>query len=162
MSKVTDQAVRDIWMYITHLRDFRLAQCTELTDSAFPADPKLLAVETQAGIQPFPTPFVIPNELTQPLRLNRTCEHLRMLDLTSLALITDDAVAGIIACAPKIRSLVLAKCTQLTDVAVESICKLGRHLHYLHLGHASSITDNAVRLLARSCTRLRYIDLACE
>lgn len=160
--KVTDQAVRDVWMHVTHLRDFRLAQCVELTDNAFPANPKSLIVETQAGVQPFPSAMLNSMDIPQPLRLNRICEHLRMLDLTSLALITDDAVAGIIACAPKIRSLVLAKCSQLTDVAVESICDLGRHLHYLHLGHASAITDNAVRMLARSCTRLRYIDLACE
>ncbi|KAL1739899.1 hypothetical protein HDZ31DRAFT_48577, partial [Schizophyllum fasciatum] len=74
--------------------------------------------------------------------------------------ITDDAIEGIIAHAPKIRNLVLSKCSKLTDRAVENICKLGKHLHYLHLGHASKITDSSVRTLARSCTRLRYVDFA--
>ncbi|KAI5117872.1 hypothetical protein M0805_006574 [Coniferiporia weirii] len=158
--KVTDAAVRDLWTHLTHLRDFRLAQCADLTDLAFPANPETV-IDTQLGVQPFPNQMPGPSDGLPPLRLPRLCEHLRMLDLTSCALITDDAVAGIIANAPKIRNLYLAKCSQLTDAAVESICKLGKHLHYLHLGHASSITDKSVRTLARSCTRLRYIDLAC-
>ncbi|KAH8118777.1 RNI-like protein [Phellopilus nigrolimitatus] len=158
--KVTDEAIRDIWIHLSHLRDFRLAQCSDLTDLAFPANP-LTNVDTQLGVQPFPNSVAPPTEMLPPLKLSRLCEHLRMLDLTACALITDDAVAGIIANAPKIRNLYLAKCSQLTDVAVENICKLGKHLHYLHLGHASAITDRSVRTLARSCTRLRYIDLAC-
>lgn len=163
--KVTDQAIRELWVHSTCLRDFRLSQCTELTDLAFPASPQTATVEVQQnGIQPFPTaanfvPIVI-NGLS-PLYPKHMCEHLRMLDLTSCALVTDEAIAGIIANAPKIRNLVLAKCSQLTDAAVESICKLGKHLHYLHLGHASAITDKCIRTLTRSCTRLRYIDLAC-
>lgn len=159
--KVTDEAIRDLWAHLPHLRDFRLAQCSSLTDLAFPANPQAGSTETQMSIQPFPNTIPVVNEL-QPLRLTRPCEHLRMLDLTGCALVTDDAVAGIIAAAPKIRNLYLAKCSQLTDAAVESICKLGKHLHYLHLGHASAITDRSVRTLARSCTRLRYIDLACK
>ncbi|THH07183.1 hypothetical protein EW145_g3563 [Phellinidium pouzarii] len=158
--KVTDEAVRDLWTYLTHLRDFRLAQCSDLADLAFPTNPQT-NVETQLGVQPFPNSMSGPGDVLSPLRLPRLCEHLRMLDLTSCALITDDAIAGIVANAPKIRNLYLAKCSQLTDAAVESICKLGKHLHYLHLGHASSITDRSVRTLARSCARLRYIDLAC-
>ncbi|EJD01637.1 RNI-like protein [Fomitiporia mediterranea MF3/22] len=159
--KVTDEAIRSLWTNLTHLRDFRLAHCQDLTDLAFPAKPQTNPPETQLSVQPFPNSAPIPSEALPPLRLTRLCEHLRMLDLTACALITDEAVAGIISCAPKIRNLYFAKCSLLTDVAVESICKLGKHLHYLHLGHASSITDRSVRTLARSCTRLRYIDLAC-
>ena len=62
-------------------------------------------------------------------------DHLRYLDLTSLSLLTDDAVAGIVKYAPRIRNLILAKCVSLTDDAVFSICTLGKHLHYLHMGH---------------------------
>ncbi|EAU84387.2 SCF E3 ubiquitin ligase complex F-box protein grrA [Coprinopsis cinerea okayama7 len=146
---ITDVAVRDIWLYSTHMREMRLSQCTAITDLAFPA--------LNSAVNPFPSndPNVLP-----PLHVNRTFEQLRLLDLTACANITDDAVEGIIAHAPKIRNLVLAKCTALTDRSVEAICALGKHLHYLHLGHASRITDASVKTLARSCTRIRYIDFA--
>ena len=162
-SKITDVAVRDLWTNSAHMRELRLAQCSELTDLAFPANPQPQQ-QTESilpGAQPFPAGLATNLDVLPPLRLTRICEHLRMLDLTSCALLTDEAVEGIVTNAPKLRNLVLAKCSQLTDTAVESICKLGKHLHYLHLGHAASITDRSVRTLARSCTRLRYIDLAC-
>ncbi|KAI7954732.1 hypothetical protein MJO28_005132 [Puccinia striiformis f. sp. tritici] len=88
-------------------------------------------------------------------------DHIRFLDLTSLAKLTDISLDGIIKQMPRIRNLVLAKCVGLTDEALNSICGLGKYLHYLHLGHVSSLTDRAVIRVARSCTRLRYIDLAC-
>ncbi|THH03426.1 hypothetical protein EW146_g10447, partial [Bondarzewia mesenterica] len=161
--RVTDLAVRDIWMHSNHMREMRLSQCVKLTDAAFPAPPVpfKLPPSSERPLNPFPqsSALNLPQELP-PLRLNRLFEHLRMLDLTNCSQITDDAIDGIVACAPKIRNLVLAKCTNLTDRAVESICRLGKHLHYLHLGHASEITDRSVTQLARSCARLRYIDLA--
>ncbi|PCH41506.1 RNI-like protein [Wolfiporia cocos MD-104 SS10] len=156
---ITDTSVRELWKHLTQMREMRLSHCSELTDAAFPAPPRPeLAVAI--GINPFPTFAPAAQDKLPPLRITRTFEHLRMLDLTACAHITDDAIEGIISVAPRIRNLVLAKCTQLTDVAVESICTLGKHLHYLHLGHASRITDRSIRSLARSCTRLRYIDLA--
>ncbi|WAQ84829.1 hypothetical protein PtA15_5A402 [Puccinia triticina] len=88
-------------------------------------------------------------------------DHIRFLDLTSLAKLTDASLDGIIKHMPRIRNLVLAKCGGLTDEALNSICGLGKYLHYLHLGHVVSLTDRAVIRVARSCTRLRYIDLAC-
>jgi hypothetical protein len=116
----------------------------------------------------------------------RSFDHLRILDLTSCVLLTDQAVDAIITNAPRIRSLVLAKCFELTDESINSICRLGRSLHQLHMGHVSwcvslsaadqrredadleqpvgglrSITDGAVSRLARTCTRLRYVDFAC-
>lgn len=62
-------------------------------------------------------------------------DHLRILDLTSCSLLTDSAVAGLVASVPRIRNLILAKCNKLTDDAVYSISKLGKGLHFLHLGH---------------------------
>ncbi|TFY74638.1 hypothetical protein EWM64_g9378, partial [Hericium alpestre] len=153
---ITDAAVRDLWVHSHHMREMRLSQCIELTDSAFPAPP----MSREAP----PTEYVFPTLKTMddfpPLRLKRPYEHLRMLDLTNCANVTDDAIEGIISVSPRIRNLMLAKCSALTDRSVESICKLGKHLHYLHLGHATSITDASVKELARSCQRLRYIDLA--
>lgn len=174
---VTDPAVRDLWIHSNHMREMRLSQCVELTELAFPAPPSSQQIVTPSfrhhtghshsappDPNPFPNNAIVPGSRTPlelpPLRLHRSFEHLRMLDLTSCSNITDDAVQGIVYAAPKIRNLVLAKCIHLTDAAVESICRLGKHLHYLHLGHASEITDKSVKTLARSCARLRYIDLA--
>lgn len=161
--KITDASVRDLWIFSTNMREMRLSHCVELTDAAFPAPPKSDPLVVPHGpINPFPSSTPMPMDKLPPLRLTRQFEHLRMLDLTACAAISDEAIEGIVAVAPKIRNLVLAKCVQLTDSAVESICLLGKHLHYLHLGHAGSITDRSIHTLARSCTRLRYIDLASE
>ncbi|KAJ6515725.1 hypothetical protein C8R45DRAFT_888759 [Mycena sanguinolenta] len=155
---ITDISIRDIWTHSSHMREMRLSHCPELTDAAFPAPIKTDSSGVEAP-NPFPSTAANTDDLP-PLMLNNTFEHLRMLDLTACALVTDDAVDGIIAHAPRIRNLVLSKCGLLTDRSVENICKLGRYLHYLHLGHAAKITDRSVRTLARSCTRLRYIDFA--
>ncbi|KAJ6490418.1 hypothetical protein C8R47DRAFT_977666 [Mycena vitilis] len=156
---ITDISVRDIWTHSSHMREMRLSHCPELTDAAFPAPIKSDSTGADAP-NPFPsTAPTAPDDLP-PLLLSNSFEHLRMLDLTACSLVTDDAVDGIIAHAPRIRNLVLSKCGLLTDRSVENICKLGRYLHYLHLGHAAKITDRSVRTLARSCTRLRYIDFA--
>ncbi|KAI0050197.1 RNI-like protein [Auriscalpium vulgare] len=158
---ITDNAVRDVWTHAVNMREMRLSQCVEVTDAGFPA-PHNSREPLPTGANPFHDSAAIKLATMElpPLRLSRPFEHLRMLDLTNCAKITDDAVEGIIQSAPRIRNLVLSKCNQLTDRAVESICLLGKHLHYLHLGHASSITDRSVKTLARACTRLRYIDLA--
>lgn len=154
---ITDISVRDLWTHSIHMREMRLSQCTELTDAAFPAP--LKSDNIPRANNPFPPPPRPVDELP-PLVLSKPLDHLRMLDLTSCALITDDAVDGIISHAPKIRNLVLSKCTQLTDRTVENVCLLGKHLHYLHLGHAANITDRSIKSLARCCTRLRYVDFA--
>jgi F-box and leucine-rich repeat protein GRR1 len=160
-SRVSDRALREVWTHSFHMREMRLSHCEDLTDLAFPAPIRTDSPQTtnQDGPNPFPIALANLPELP-PLKLARRFDHLRMLDLTSCSLITDDAIEGVIAHSPKIRNLVLAKCVLLTDRSIESICKLGKHLHYLHLGHCSGITDASVRNLARSCTRLRYIDLA--
>ncbi|KIJ58308.1 hypothetical protein HYDPIDRAFT_55403, partial [Hydnomerulius pinastri MD-312] len=155
--RITDLSVRDLWTYSTHMREMRLSQCGELTDAAFPAPLKTENIPRPNN--PFPQLPRTSEELP-PLLLTRSLDHLRMLDLTSCSLITDDAVDGIISHAPKIRNLVLSKCTQLTDRTVDNICLLGKHLHYLHLGHAANITDRSIKTLARCCTRLRYVDFA--
>lgn len=157
---ITDTSIRDLWTYSTHMREMRLSHCVELTDAAFPSH-----ISQDDGTNPFAASSqarhrVVHDDDLPPLIIQRSFEHLRMLDLTACALVTDDAISGIISHAPKIRNLILSKCSLLTDRAVETICTLGRHLHYLSLGHASKITDRSVRNLARSCTRLRYVDFA--
>jgi F-box and leucine-rich repeat protein GRR1 len=159
--QITDLSVRDIWIYSTHMRELRLANCV-LTDAAFPSPRKLENNTTKPGPNPFSMLLSKTTEALPPLVLSRTLEHLRMLDLTACAHLTDDAIEGVISHAPKIRNLVLSKCVLLTDRTVETICRLTRHIHYLHLGHAASITDRSVRILARCCTRIRYIDFASQ
>jgi len=114
------------------LRELRLAGCDVIDDAAF---------------------------LSLPV--NRTYEHLRILDLTSCSELTDRAVEKIIDVAPRLRNLVLAKCRRITDAAVYSIARLGKNLHYVHLGHCGHITDDAVKRLVQACNRIRYIDLGC-
>ncbi|KAG0348572.1 SCF ubiquitin ligase complex subunit, partial [Gamsiella multidivaricata] len=87
--------------------------------------------------------------------------QLRILNLTSCSLITDETLIRIIPAAPRLRSLALTKCDKITDTGASVIKTLGKHLHYLHLGHCVKITDRLVATLAQHCTRIRYLDLAC-
>ncbi|CCO28119.1 SCF E3 ubiquitin ligase complex F-box protein grrA AltName: Full=F-box and leucine-rich repeat protein grrA [Rhizoctonia solani AG-1 IB] len=157
---ISNDAIRELWSCSGHIRELKLGLIgIALTDDAFPvsAEPQPRMITSPNGSQS--PPLVLPPETS--LTTTRSFEHLRILDLTGCASLTDAAVEGIISVAPKIRNLVLAKCILLTDNAIASVCKLGRYLHYLHLGHVSLITDRAVIQLARTCTRLRYVDLAC-
>lgn len=117
---------------LRHLRELRLAHCTEIDDNAFMSLPPQI-----------------------------TFDSLRILDLTACENVRDDAVERIVRAAPRLRNLVLAKCRFITDRSVMAICRLGKNLHYVHLGHCSNISDSAVMNLVKSCNRIRYIDLAC-
>ncbi|CAG8463819.1 6732_t:CDS:2 [Funneliformis mosseae] len=129
--QITNEAIQPVFENCTQLRELRLACCTNLTDKSF--------TKTMSALY----------------------EQLRILDLTSCALITDQTLLKISHSAPRLRNLVLAKCGNITDEGVCHITRLGKHLHYLHLGHCSRITDYSITQLARNCTRLRYLDLAC-
>ncbi|KZT60773.1 RNI-like protein, partial [Calocera cornea HHB12733] len=152
---VQDSAPRALFLHARQLRELRLAGCLQLSDNAFP-------------LKPLPSPAPIGaafqrslNPATYALPQGAVYDHLRMLDLTSCASLTDDALDRIVSNAPRIRNLVLAKCISLSADCVEPIGRLGKHLHYLHLGHVAQLTDRSIRALAAACTRLRYIDLAC-
>jgi F-box and leucine-rich repeat protein GRR1 len=129
---VGNDPVTALLQYGRVLRELRLVGCDQIDDLAFLSLPPL-----------------------------QTFDHLRILDMTSCARITDRTVEKIIDAAPRLRNVVFAKCRNLTDSAVYSISKLGKNLHYLHLGHCSQITDTAVIKLVQQCNRIRYIDLGC-
>ena len=129
---ITSPSVTTLINTLRHLRELRLAHCTEISSSAF---------------------LNLPEEMT--------FDSLRILDLTACENVKDDAVVRIVNAAPRLRNLVLAKCRHISDVAVHAISKLGKNLHYVHLGHCSNITDEAVKRLVQSCNRIRYIDLGC-
>ncbi|KAH7098778.1 RNI-like protein [Auriculariales sp. MPI-PUGE-AT-0066] len=150
-SAISDHGIRRLWTLLVDLRELKVSYCPALTDTAHPAP-------TPVG--PF-VPLAASDGSLPPLLLTHRFDHFRILELSGCIHITDDAIAGIIGRAHRIRSLSLAKCANLTDNALRSICGLGRHLHDLHLGHVNKITDDAVVELAQACTRLRYIDLAC-
>lgn len=129
---VTSPSITTLIMTLRHLRELRLAHCSEIDDSAFTSLPE-----------------------------HMTFDSLRILDLTACENVRDDAVERIVHAAPRLRNLVLAKCRFITDRSVLAICRLGKNLHYVHLGHCSNISDPAVTQLIKSCNRIRYIDLAC-
>ncbi|CDH60821.1 ubiquitin ligase complex f-box protein [Lichtheimia corymbifera JMRC:FSU:9682] len=141
---VTNKALYSIFERSHELREFRLNQCALITDTGF----------TQSAL-------AIPPRSPSPGQ--HYYDQLRILDLTAIYSITDEAVRLIVSMAPKIRNLVLNKCLNITDESVLAICHLGRYLHYLHLGRCHRLTDFSIAQLARHCTRIRYLDLAyCE
>lgn len=89
-------------------------------------------------------------------------EDLRHLDLSYCFKLTDNAIAGIVAHAPKIQQLFLTGCVELTNRSLESIAKLGMWLDVLNLGHVEKITDLGVVNLVRACTRLKSVDISCK
>jgi F-box and leucine-rich repeat protein GRR1 len=129
---IGNEPITALLQYGRSLRELRLANCELISDAAFLALPP-----------------------------RQVFEHLRILDLTSCARLTDQAVEKIIDVAPRLRNLVLAKCRNITDTAVAAISRLGKNLHYVHLGHCGHITDDAVTKLVAACNRIRYIDLGC-
>ncbi|SCV72717.1 BQ2448_4254 [Microbotryum intermedium] len=176
-TRLTSLSLLQIFRTSPALRELSLQGCAEITEDAFPSTSMIhslgsmreynMPVDPDRSTAPLPPLAAMDGSLVpRPIPIDasprlKPFDHLRYLDLTSVALLTDDAVAGIVKYMPRIRNLILAKCGRLTDDAIHSISLLGKHLHYLHLGHVSNITDVAVTALARSCTRLRYIDLAC-
>ncbi|TFK43734.1 hypothetical protein BDQ12DRAFT_695790 [Crucibulum laeve] len=156
---LTPLAVRDIWSFSRKLRTLRLAHCSLLTDKAFPSPLAYDLPPDSADEKPLPHRPITWLEELPPLILRYSAENLRVLDLTSCK-ITDEAIAGIVAHAPRIHTLILSGCTLLTDRALESISNLREHLDVLMLAHVANITDRAVVKLARSCTNLRCLDVA--
>jgi len=157
---LTAVPVRDLWLFSRKLRTLRLARCSLLPDKAFPsAVDATNESDTEKPLPPTPITWL---EDLPPLILRHTAENLRILDLGYCTKITDDAIAGIVAHAPKIQSLVLSGCVALTDKALESICKLGDNLDTLMMAHITNITDPAIVNLTRSCGNLRSADFACK
>ncbi|KAF9076823.1 hypothetical protein BDP27DRAFT_1312648 [Rhodocollybia butyracea] len=150
-------SVRDIWSFSRKLRTLRLAQCSLLTDKAFPSPLDITQNDDEEKpLPPRPTTWL---EQLPPLILRHTTDNLRILDLSSCR-ITDEGLAGIIAHAPKLQNLNISGCSELTDKALESICTLGGHLDVLILAHVTKISDQGVIQFARACNNLRVVDLA--
>lgn len=144
------------------LRTLRLANNPLLNDKAFPSPlTKDVAAPEPLDEKPLPHRPTTWLEKLPPLILRHSADNLRVLDLTNCR-ITDEAVEGIVAHAPKIQTFILSGCSLLTDGALESVSKLGDNLDVLMLAHVSNITDRAVIKLTRACTNLRCVDVACK
>ncbi|KUI57300.1 SCF E3 ubiquitin ligase complex F-box protein grrA [Cytospora mali] len=183
-TKISNESLVLLAENCRYLKRLKLNECSQLTDEAALAFaqhcPNILEIDLHqcklVGNAPVTNLLVKGNALRE-LRLancelvddsaflslptGRTFEHLRILDLTSCARVTDRAIERIIDAAPRLRNLVLAKCRNITDQAVFAISRLGKNLHYVHLGHCVNLTDEAVKRLVHCCNRIRYIDLGC-
>ncbi|KAF9905602.1 SCF ubiquitin ligase complex subunit [Linnemannia zychae] len=143
---MTNSAIQSVVQSLPHIRDVNMTLLANLSDLAFSAIP----LGSNSTLQ-LPSNSLISHRFDQ----------LRVLNLTSCVLITDETLARIIPAAPRLRNLTLTKCDRITDVGASVIKLLGKHLHYLHLGHCIKLTDRAIATLAQHCTRIRYLDLAC-
>ncbi|GAB1314755.1 SCF ubiquitin ligase complex subunit [Madurella fahalii] len=183
-TKISNESLIRLAQSCRYIKRLKLNECAQLTDEAVLAFaehcPNILEIDLhqcrQIGNEPVTSIFTQGQALRE-LRLvgceliddsaflslpsNRKYEHLRILDLSSCARLTDRAVEKIIDVAPRLRNLVFAKCRNLTDATIYAISRLGKNLHFLHLGHCVHITDEAVKHLVAECNRIRYIDLGC-
>jgi F-box and leucine-rich repeat protein GRR1 len=180
---LTAASVRDVWGFGRRLERVRLAGCRQLTDEAFPSDkwpvpggdgeggggagPLLLHApaakaeeeeneEGEGHAGPPPTWL----DAMPPLLLTHPAHALTFVDVSYCARITDAAVAGLVAHAPRIRTLLLAGCARLTDAALASAARLGAHLDVLSAGGVRRVTDGGVLVLAGGCRRLVSVDLS--
>ncbi|KAF9934832.1 SCF ubiquitin ligase complex subunit [Linnemannia zychae] len=144
---MTNSAIQSIIHSLPQIRDINMTLLANLSDQAFSAIP----LGINSSVPQLPSASLISHRFDQ----------LRVLNLTSCGLITDETLARIIPAAPRLRNLTLTKCDRITDMGASVIKLLGKHLHYLHLGHCSRLTDRTIATLAQHCTRIRYLDLAC-
>ncbi|KAI9064857.1 RNI-like protein, partial [Trametes sanguinea] len=86
--------------------------------------------------------------------------ELRELDLSHCARITDAAVLGVVAHAPRIHHLNLAGCIELTDRSLHALCALGGHLAVVDIAGLWRVTDEGVFALASACRRLQVVDIS--
>lgn len=89
-------------------------------------------------------------------------EQLHTLDLTQCKKVTDAAIAGIVAHAPRLQHVHLAGCSLLTNAALERLCSLATHLETLTISHAENITDPAIVDLVHCCPKLAVVDVSCK
>ncbi|KAI8374925.1 hypothetical protein EDC96DRAFT_497303 [Choanephora cucurbitarum] len=133
---IDDTLLTSIFEHSHELKELRIGQA-DLTHTALTETPFCLAIQQ-------------PNSFQQ----------LRFVDLTNIAILTDQSLTRLIHAAPKIRNLILNRCSSITDEGALTITQLGRYLRCLHLGHCPLLTDKSISRIVTSCNRIRYLDLA--
>ena len=177
---LTAASVRDIWTFAKKLRILRLARCPQLTDKGFPhpfppsparaLNKALHTDHTLKHKKPINLQIAPHSNASgwldsiPPLLLPdaHVLENLRLLDLAYCKNLTDNAIAGAVAHAPKIHHISFAGCPLLTDATVRSLCQLSTHLEYVSLAHVEQMTDSSLVDLVRSCPNVNTIDISCE
>lgn len=82
----------------------------------------------------------------------RTCTALQKLDLSGLELITDDTLLAISEALPTLESLNLRRCVQLSDSAVERVARgCAGSLRNLCLNNVPAIGDASIAALREHC-----------
>jgi F-box and leucine-rich repeat protein GRR1 len=139
---MTDKSMREVWSHSAYLRELRLTGNENITAEGFPSLSSF--IENGDGAEDGEEHTNVSNASDPSREIRLLCHrapradsltYLRTVDLTGCSGITDEAIASMVAAAPKIRALTLAKCVLLTDAAIESVAKLGKQLHYLHAAH---------------------------
>ncbi|KAJ3558309.1 hypothetical protein NM688_g995 [Phlebia brevispora] len=179
---VTAASVRDIWTFAKKLRILRLARCNQLTDKGFPHPFPPSSTSDAATTRSAPEawhalrhkPRISLGALTEhiepstwldalpPLILpdSHLLNNLRLCDLAYCKKITDHAVQGVVAHAPRIHHISLAGCSLVTDHGIQGLCRLGLNLEYVSLAHLERITDRSIVHLVGACSHLKTVDIS--
>ncbi|KAI0722349.1 RNI-like protein [Cerioporus squamosus] len=152
---VTANSTRDIWTFARGLKHWTLSGCMHITDAGFPWVPERAALEDTDRRRTW-TESLPPLILPATHKLN----NLRVLDLSHCIRLTDAAILGVVAHAPRISRLNLAGCIELTDRAMHAIASLGRHLRIIDVGGLERVTDEGVFAVASACGRLQSVDVS--
>ncbi|PIL37439.1 hypothetical protein GSI_01133 [Ganoderma sinense ZZ0214-1] len=161
---VTALATRDIWTYAKKLRRWSLAGCKNVTDSGFPWTHDVDVDHDDAALQGSHERDRYRSwmETLPPLVLPPIYKlgDLRFLDASHCARLTDAAVFGIVAHAPRIAHLNLAGCIKLSNSAMYRLCELGEHLVEIDVAGLEKVTDAGMYALTSACPRLRSVDIS--
>lgn len=161
LSLITAVSLRDVWTFARRLKHWTFSGCMNLTDAGFPWVPESTQLQTnqerddrrRTWMENLP-PLVLPG--------THTLDNLRVLDLSHCMRLTDAAILGVVAHAPRINQLNIAGCIELTDRAMQALCALGRHLRILDVAGLERVTDKGVFAVVSACRRLRSVDVSCE
>lgn len=164
---VTALATRDVWTYAKKLRRWSLAGCKNVTDSGFPWTPTTreeLNSQESAAQGSGRIRYRSWMETLPPLVLPPIYKlgDLRFLDASHCARLTDVAVFGLVAHAPRTSHLNLPGCIKLGDGAMHRLCELGEHLVEIDVAGLERVTDAGVYALVSACPRLRTVDVSCQ
>ncbi|KAI0371546.1 RNI-like protein [Pilatotrama ljubarskyi] len=159
---VTSLSVRDVWTFARGLTRWTMSGCLHITNSAFPWVPEREQLRSLEALEGTSRPRATWLENLPPLVLPGThkLNELRVLDLSHCIKLTDSAILGIVAYAPRIQHLSLAGCIELTDRAMRALCALGNHLAVIDIGGLERVTDEGAFALASSCRRLQSVDIS--
>ncbi|KAI1796074.1 RNI-like protein [Ganoderma leucocontextum] len=158
---VTALSTRDVWTYAKKLRRWSLAGCKNVTDSGFPWTPEHEDLEAAQGRQGRDR-YRSWMESLPPLILPPIYKlsDLRFLELSHCARLTDAAVFGLVAHAPRIAHLNISGCIKLSNKAMHRLCELGEHLVEIDVAGLEKVTDAGIHALTSACTRLRAVDIS--